>query len=390
MTYTLRPYQQEASDAAVNYFLSDKKEGALLILPTGAGKSLVIADIANRIGEVLVFCPNKEILEQNHAKLLSYGETQCSVYSASLRQKKISKVTFATIGSVRNVKELFAHYKYIIVDEAHLVNPKHGMYKDFFDSLSRSKVVGLTATPYRLHTTLEFGSSLKFITRTRPRIFHDVIYHVQIQHLLDLGYLSRLEYFSCPPPKFDRRNLFANLNGSDFTSQSIRREYLRTNMQLHLVDIVMRLLHPKSGEQRKGILVFTRFVEEAEYLASQIQGAEVVTGDTPKDVREDIINRFRTGEVKVVCNANVLTTGFDYPELDTIVIARPTMSLALYYQIVGRAIRPHPDKPSAWIVDLCGNYQRFGRVETLKLDKDKKHQWCITQQGHQLTNVPMH
>ena len=100
---------------------------------------------------------------------------------------------------------------------------------------------------------------------------------------------------------------------------------------------------------------------------------------------------FKAGKIKVVTNVGVLTTGFDYPELDTVVMARPTMSLALYYQIVGRAIRPHPDKESAWIVDLCGNYKRFGRVEDLHLQQYRAEEYIITgcpdNQERQLTNV---
>ena len=151
MTYKLRDYQQQASDAAIRFF-SDKtkKRNAIEVLPTGAGKSLVIADIASRLeGHTLVFQPSKEILEQNYMKLCSYGVLDCSIYSASFGRKEISRVTFATIGSVKNHPELFQHFRNIIIDECHLVNPKEGMYKEFLTML-RCKVLGLTATPYRL------------------------------------------------------------------------------------------------------------------------------------------------------------------------------------------------------------------------------------------------
>ncbi|MGN1217133.1 MAG: DEAD/DEAH box helicase, partial [Phocaeicola sp.] len=136
MKYELRDYQKEASDAAVNFFLDDsKKYNALLVCPTGSGKSLIIANIANRLNsDILVFCPSKEILEQNYEKAKSYG-IECSMYSASVGQKEISRVTFCTIGSVRNYSELFRHFKYVLIDEAHLVNPKKGMYNDFLKQL---------------------------------------------------------------------------------------------------------------------------------------------------------------------------------------------------------------------------------------------------------------
>lgn len=184
MSYVLRDYQQKASDAAVSFFNNKaKKTNAIMVLPTGSGKSLIIADIAARLdGHTLVFQPSKEILEQNFKKLCSYGILDCSIYSASFNSKEISRITFATIGSVKNHPELFTHFKNIIVDECHLVNPKEGMYKDFFDAV-KCKVLGLTATPYRLSSSRDFGSMLKFITRTKPHVFSEVIYHVQVYDL---------------------------------------------------------------------------------------------------------------------------------------------------------------------------------------------------------------
>ena len=172
MSYVLRDYQQKASDSAVSFFNNKaKKTNAIMVLPTGSGKSLIIADIAARLdGHTLVFQPSKEILEQNFKKLCSYGVLDCSIYSASFNSKEINRITFATIGSVKNHPELFTHFKNIIVDECHLVNPKEGMYKDFFEAV-KCKVLGLTATPYRLSSSRDFGSMLKFITRTKPHVF---------------------------------------------------------------------------------------------------------------------------------------------------------------------------------------------------------------------------
>lgn len=388
MTYQLRDYQQKASDAAVAFF-NDKarKYNAIMVLPTGSGKSLVIADIAARLdGHVLVFQPSKEILEQNYKKLCSYGVLDCSVYSASLNRKDVSRITFATIGSAANHPELFTHFRHVIIDECHLVNPKEGMYRTFLEELP-CKVLGLTATPYRLSSSRNFGSMLKFITRTRPRVFSEVIYHVQVSTLLDMGYLSKLEYYHMPPTGWDRGNLRLNTTGADYTDQSVRDEYSRVDLQGWLLQITDRLLHNRvTGIKRRGILVFTHFVEEAENLVRQIPGAAIVSGTTPKAERERILDGFKDGRIPVVANVGVLTTGFDYPELDTVVMARPTMSLALWYQIVGRAIRPHPGK-TAWVVDLCGNLQRFGRVEDLKLVDGGNGKWAVYSRGRQLTNV---
>ena len=118
-----------------------------------------------------------------------------------------------------------------------------------------------------------------------------------------------------------------------------------------------------------------------------IPGCAIVSGDTPKKEREHILEAFKAGEIPVVANVGVLTTGFDYPELDTVVMARPTMSLAMWYQIVGRAIRPHPSKECGWIVDLCGNIKRFGEVSDLRLFDSGNGKWAVFSNGRQLTNV---
>jgi DNA repair protein RadD len=387
MSFVLRDYQQKASDAAVAYFKDTKKKtNAIMVLPTGSGKSLIIADIANRLdGHTLVFQPSKEILEQNFKKLCSYGVLDCSIYSASFNSKEISRITFATIGSVKAHSELFLHFRNVIVDECHLVNPKEGMYKDFFGAV-KCKVLGLTATPYRLSSSRDFGSMLKFITRTKPHVFSEVIYHVQVSTLLDMGYLSKVNYYPMNPTGWNELNLKINTTGADYTDKSVQKEYERIDFYSYIVHIVQRLMNPKAGGKRKGILVFTRFLKEAERLTMSIPGCVIVSGDTPKKERERILEMFKVGEIPVVANVGVLTTGFDYPELDTVVMARPTMSLAMYYQIVGRCIRPYKGK-TAWFVDLCGNINRFGEVSDLHLKDTGNGKWAVFSKGRQLTNV---
>ena len=381
--YQLRDYQLNASSAAINAFKSKRGNNGILVCPTGSGKSLIIADIASKIdAPLLVLQPSKEILEQNYGKYLSYGLKDASLYSASVGSKEIGRVTFATIGSIMSKIDDFKHFKYILIDECHLVQPKGGMYKTFIDDSERV-VIGLTATPYRLYQD-SIGSQLKFITRTRPRVFKDVLYYVQINDLLAKGFLSKLNYYDLTC--IDLSNVRSNSTGSDYEDASLYREYKRSNYMDRLVCTIRRLLNPKSGVPRKGILVFTRRVEEAIMLTKQIENSVVVSAETPKKEREDILERFKNGEIKVVVNAQTLTTGFDYPELDTIVMARPTKSLSLWYQCVGRAIRPSKNK-EGWIVDLCGNIKRFGKVEDLKLFDEGKGKWCVKSNGKQLTNV---
>lgn len=387
----LRPYQQEASNIAVKA-MREHRNG-LIVIPTGGGKSLVIADIAYRLEEpLLVFCPNKEILEQNVGKMGFYGVSDIAVYSASLNSKMISKITFATIGSVMNHKVQFDRFKYVIVDEAHLVNAKGGQYKEFIESKNRT-VLGLTATPYRLDRGFNGGSILKFLTRTRPRVFDELLYYVQISDLLNDGYLADLKYYDLTDiTNFDISRVRTNSTGADYDDESLKQEYTRIGYYDKLTTTVLRVMNPKSGKPRRGILVFTKFIEEADMLVRKLKAngvsAAIVTGETPLRERQEIIRGFRGGEIDVVSNVGTLTTGFDYPELDTVIIGRPTRSLGLWYQMIGRIIRPHNGK-DAWVVDLCGTYRRFGAVSDLKIDVERPYTklYCIKSKGIQLTNI---
>lgn len=388
MEIQLRDYQKVAADKAVAFLLDKKKKrNGIIVIPTGGGKSWCIASIANRLNDnVLIFCPSREILVQNYEKMQKICPFDCAVYSASVGQKQIAKITFATIGSAINHMDEFKHFNFVLIDECHLVNPKEGMYKTFISSLN-CKVLGLSATPYRLSSSRDYGSMLKFITRTKPHVFYEVIYHVQVSKLLDMGYLAKLNYYPMNPSGWNEMNLKTNSTGADYTDKSVQEEYERIDFYGYLVHIVQRLMNPKAGGKRKGILVFTRFLKEAERLTQSIPGCAIVSGNTPKGERERILEEFKAGEIPVVANVGVLVCGFDYPELDTIVLARPTMSLALYYQIVGRAIRPHPSKEAGWVVDLCGNIKRFGKVEDLHLHNSGNGKWAVYSKGRQLTNV---
>ena len=353
-----------------------------------SGKSLVIADIVSRLeGPLLVFQPSKEILQQNFAKLQSYGIFDCGCYSASVGCKDINRITFATIGSVMNHMSDFDCFKNIIIDECHYVNSKAGQYKEFIEAKNR-QVVGLTATPYRLDRAEE-GSILKFLTRVRPRIFSKVIYCCQIGELLSKGYLADLHYYDLT--ELDLRRVRSNSTGADYDERSLLAEYERCGFYDKLSNTVVKVLQPKSGIPRKGVLVFTAFTKEARQLVDKLQSlrinAAIVTGETPKKEREAILEGFKRREIKVVTNVGVLTTGFDYPALDTVVLARPTKSLGLYYQMVGRAIRPFEGK-DGWIVDLSGNYSRFGNVADLFISRPPgTTKWAVYSRGTQLTNV---
>lgn len=382
--YTLRSYQEHAVTRAVQYLTDRRLAGrnGLIVLPTGSGKSLVIANIVARLdGPCIVFQPSKEILEQNAEKLRSYGYYP-AIYSASLRRKTIGGITLATIGSVVRRAEAFQDVRYILIDECHLVNARGGMYRDFLAVLAHARTIGLTATPYRLAST-SLGSELRFLTRTRPRLFHDVVQYTNLAPLFRAGFLAPLVYHT--PDIIDPTKIRLNSTGADFDDTSLQRYFSEIGFATRLEAVVTHLLD--SGH--RSVLVFTRFVREARQLAARIPDAAVVSAETPADERARILWKFKKGLLRVVTNCGVLTTGFDYPELSTVVLARPTMSLGLYYQMVGRVIRPHPSKPAAHVIDLVGLMKRFGKIEDLHMEAGgpRRDKWVITSRGKPLTNV---
>lgn len=387
--YTLRDYQKEASDAGVDYFLNDKKKSkassGVIVAPTGAGKSIIIADIANRLeGNTLVFQPRKELLVQNYEKYVSYGNI-AYVYSASLNKKEVGKVTFATIGSVidgsGNIKEpeKFKHFKYCLIDECHLLPPRESsLYQQFLSQLGL-KVLGLTATPIR---TKQYNfpyrhSKLNMLDRMRPRAFGRYVHITQIQELVKRGYFAKTEYQQV---SFDRSKLEINSTGGDFTEESMTFALQEQNTNDKVIESIKHLL--KAG--RKHIAVFTPSVAEAQYIATKGKG-RVVHANTKKKERDEILRQFKSGEIPFVANVGILGIGFDFPALDTILIARPTMSLAVFYQMVGRGVRPHYDKDKCLIIDFVGNIDKFGKVEDLEI-RQGDHGWGIYANGVLLTN----
>ena len=380
--YELRDYQKQAVSKGIEYLLGNSKKNAVIVAPTGSGKSLIIANIAKSLnGQTIVFQPSKELLEQNYGKYISYGES-AEIYSASMNQKTIGQVTFATIGSVVNKPELFNEFQYCIVDECHLVKPdSSSMYKRFFAKLNL-KVLGLTATPIRMkrYNFPEPHAKLCMLDRMRPKFFHEYIHITQIQELANRDYFAKLEYYQF---NFDNSMLEVNSTGGDFTDKSIEIA-LTANSTLDKIDDWYNNNHQTVNH----VLIFVESIGSAHRL-QRLLGKNVcglVKATMNKKEREVILNDFKSGKLKAVVNVGILTTGFDFPELDCIVMARPTMSLGLYYQIIGRCVRPHQTKKLSYVFDFVGNYEKFGKIEDLVIEK-KNGLWCIHNGKNILTNV---
>lgn len=379
MTYTLRPYQTEAVEEAIKG-LTKYKKPFVIQAATGAGKSLIIAEICHRLDvPILILQPSKEILEQNYQKLLSYDpQIDAGIYSASKGRKEIRKFTFATIGSIYKKPEQFQHFEYVIIDECHGVDPKNltGMLTTFLKAINVTSVCGLTATPYRIANkfyTDEWGGlfytgHLKMINRiSKTPFFKKISYKIETADLIEQGFLSPIKYFV---ETVDTSRLKVNSTGRDFTDASMEQFWNDKRLQR----IAQAVEYADTNHKKS--LVFCSSLRQARNAMELVQsfgvGAAMVSGTTPLKEREAIIEKYKAGEIKHLFNVGVFTTGFDVPELDCIILARTTMSLALYYQMVGRGVRIDPNDPSKilHVYDLSGTVQSLGRVETIRVKRE--------------------
>ena len=381
--YKLRYYQDDSVTAGIEILNSTKARRELLVLPTGAGKSIVIAKIVEQIKEpVIILQPSKELLEQNYAKYVNVGG-KASIYSHSAGYKDIGHVTFATIGSIKKevgkLKQL-GKVK-VIIDEAHIGVKSGSQLRTFLKALGVNNTLGLTATPFVLESSMN-GAELKMLTKIKGKLFTNIAYVEQMSSMLVNKYWTPIEY------RVIEQNdefLEANSTGSDYTEDSIRKFYEGNDLNSQIIDNVNYRL----SEGSKSILVFVPTIQEAMVLSSKILGSEAVSSLTPKKERDRIIEGFKNGEIHVVINVGILTTGFDYPELDTIILGRSTMSFTLYYQMIGRGVRIHDGKEKTVVIDLSENYNRFGKVEDFTIDFVEGYGWGLFKGESLMSNYPI-
>lgn len=366
----LRSYQE----TAVNKMLwGVTLEGnGLIVIPTGGGKTHIIAEFTKRLGKpILILTPSRELLEQDYDKLSKVvPKEEIGIYSASMNSKEVKKYTLATIQSAYKHPEQFAHYDVVLIDEADLVDPKNldGMYNGFFRAIGNPRIIGLTATPFRMDSyyrrwgrlswQVETVTTLKFLTRYQERFWSRILHVVHAEELIKDGYLVPLTYYD--KTMIPQEKLRFNKSRSDFNLEDFEEQYIP------FVDQTANLI---SNMEEKSVLVFCATTGQAEMLQKKIPGSEIVTGATPKKERERIVGAFRQGTLRVVLNIGVLLVGFDKPDLEAIVIARPTRSLRLHSQLLGRGMRIHPGKTTCNIYDLVGNVATLGRAESLKIEK---------------------
>ena len=382
MQYKLRPYQEECVQKGIEVLTSKKPCMSIIVAPTASGKSLIISDLAKRLNNfIVVLQPNKELLEQNYAKYTSYG-LEASIYSASLKRKEIDhQVIFATIGSIiKDAKSLREKgLKYILVDEAHRGSKNGSQLDTFIKQTGVTNVLGLTATPVVLSNSLQ-GSVLKMMNRDYTNLFKSIAHVVTIKEMVDNKFWTPIEYRKV---RLDLSKLRLNTSGTEFTKESIIKNYIDNNLEKVIIDEIEKL----EKENIKSILVFCPSVIEARDLSSKVKNSKVVWGDMSSNERDETLKQFNNQEFNVLINCEMLQIGYDNPNLEAIIMATPTNSVALYYQILGRVLRIKKGKEKAVVLDLVGNTDRFGRVEDFSFEKqDYSGGWAMFSDQKVLTN----
>lgn len=385
----LRFYQQEAVEALFSFYNEPRKleasgkperKNALVCLPTGTGKSLIIAEFLRRAFELvpgtraIMSTHIKTLIEQNAGKMLeAWPSAPLGIYSAGLtRTDFINPIVFGGVQSMAGKFPKFGHRDFLIIDEAHLVG-NEGRYLKFINELLQInpylKIIGLSATAWR--------SGLGCLTN--GKIFTDIVYD-----LCNIDGFNRLiaEGFICQlisPSKAKDKTPLIELNTTDiaivngeFNQGQLQDAVRLQNKSYRILAQAMELC-----EGRKSGFVFAVGIEDAEeigdLLNNQFQIPTVaIHSKKTKTENEQAFADLKSGKARIAVSMGMLTTGIDHPPLDFIVCMRPTMSAGLWVQMLGRGTRPYDGKPNCLVLDHGGNTRRLGPINDPVIPKLKK------------------
>lgn len=368
----LRPYQIDAVNSVFDYYLSGKTGNVIAALPTGTGKSLVVAAIVKRAlfefpgTRVLMLTHVKELIEQNYAKLKElWSSAPVGIYSASVGVKQMGyPVMYGGVQSLRGKADMLGEVNILVIDECHLVSHKdETVYVQLINDLlirnPNMRVIGLTATPYRLGLGL----------LTEGGIFDDICFDLTSRHtfnkLLDDGFISPLV------PRTTRTLASAEgvaTRGGEFVRGDLEKAVDKDEITAAAVLEII-----EQGHNRNHCLVFAAGLKHAEHIVQQFEAnnvpATMVDGEMTSKEREKRLEMFKSGEVWAMVNNGVLTTGFDFPGIDLIAMLRPTKSPGLWVQMLGRGVRPFPGKENCMVLDFARNTERLGPINDPVLPK---------------------
>ncbi|MCG9697038.1 DEAD/DEAH box helicase [Shewanella sp. Isolate11] len=355
----LRDYQQQAVDAAIAHF-KQSQDSAVLVLPTGAGKSIVIAELARIArGRILVLTHVKELVAQN-AEKVGLLTDEASIYSAGLKQKNTSnKTVVASIQSaVKNPVKFDEPYSLVIIDECHRVNAdKDSQYQQLLSHLKQRnpklKLLGLTATPYRLDSGWIYRHHYHGrMGNDQAPAFEQCIFELPIRPLIKQGYLTEPKLFDGLSAQYDFSELEPTATGEYREAEIDALLNVAGRATTAIVKQITQL-----ASHKRGCIIFAATIRHAQEIINQLGdiAAGLITATTPSSERDEIIERFKQRQLKYLVNVAVLTTGFDAPHVDLIAILRPTASVSLFQQMIGRGLRICEGKSDCMIIDYAAN-----------------------------------
>ncbi len=371
----LRDYQIACIDAHYHYFKTTDGN-PLFCVPTGGGKSLIISEFLKGIfgtwdgQKVLIITHVQELIAQNYEEFVNHGGilAPVGIYSAGLKRRDTQDCAiFAGIQSMYSRAKEFGKVDLILIDECHLVPKKgQGRYLQFIRECRainpNVKVVGYTATPYRLD-----GG---YLHKGEGRIFTDVAYEVHVETLIEGGYLAPLV------AKHTHSAIDTSGVGSqtgDFKKRELEDAARATGC---VAAAVYELVTRAKEEGRKHWLIFACGRAHAADVVEELEGhgvnTRLILGNTPKEERSQIISAAKNGLITALVNVGVLTTGFNWPRCDLLAVMRPTQSVSLYVQIMGRGMRTYPGKENCLVLDYGGNVMRHGPINRVRVKENKK------------------
>lgn len=362
----LRPYQQKAHDSIVR-FVRKHHVPCLIEAATGAGKSHIIAALAESIREisggkrVLCIAPSAELVIQNSEKYKLTGEPY-SIFSASAGQKSLRHpVVFGTPGTIKNkIKKFGKEFGLIIIDEAHGITPTVKLIVEAIRSENPYvRVVGMTATPYRMFDGYIFRQWHNNVavseSQTKDPYFYTLVDRITARELIALGYLTPPLVGSIDAEAYHTLDMQLN-NRGQFNAADVDRAYIGQGRKTSkiIADVIAK------SRDRKGVMIFAATVQHARECLESLPAelSAIVTGDTPRKERAAIIAAFKAQKIKYIVNVAVLTTGFDAPHVDVIAMLRATESPGLLQQIIGRGLRLCEGKTDCLVLDYAENLER--------------------------------
>ncbi|MNQ24562.1 type I restriction enzyme EcoKI subunit R [compost metagenome] len=362
MTYQLRPYQAEAVQAALAW-IKKSAEPCLIEAATGAGKSLIVAELAKRVHSmsggkhILCLAPSAELTVQNRDKYLLTGEP-CSIYSASAGGRSLRHpVVFATPGTFKKVAERVGqNYALVIIDECHGITATiQRIIEDMRKGNPRIRVIGLSATPYRLREgyiyRIDESGRPNPESSCRDPYFTSRVYRIGAHALLEQGYLTPVSV-GVTQDHYDTSGLVMTARGQ-WDANSVDQAFVGHGRKTSAIvaDVIAK------SANRRGVMFFAATRQHAKEIMASLppELSRMVDGETPKTERDQAVEDYKAQRFKYLVNVAVFTTGFDAPHVDVIALFRKTESAQLLQQIIGRGLRLFPDKKDVLLLDYAEN-----------------------------------